>query len=133
MPDKILMLNMDYDLSQESDLSIADTMKRLCDQYAMCRCEISSATLDVWERIEHVSKETIRRAEKRDERVMMWIRLENEHVQDVFEIMCKIPVEPSYFGEEPSESRHDGIEQILDQLQLKIDDEKIAEIEDMEV
>lgn len=129
---KIPMLNMNYDLSQESDLSLADTMKTLCDQYAMCRCEISSATLDVWERIEHVSRVIIRRADKKDERVMMWIRLENVHVHEVFEIMCKIPFEPSYFGEEPSESRHDGIEQILNQLQLRIDDEKIAEIEDME-
>ena len=130
---KIPMLNMDYDLSQESDLSLADTMKRLCDQYAMCRCEISSATLDVWERIEHVSRVIIRRADKRDERVMMWLRLENEHVQDVFEIMCKIPFEPAaMFDSEPPTTRHDGIEQIIDQLQLRIDDEKIAEIEDME-
>ena len=126
------MLDMSYDLAQESDLSLADIMKKLCEQYAMCRCEISSATLDVWGRIEHVSKEIHRRSEKKDERVMMWIRLENEHVQDVFEIMCKIPFEPATcFDSEPPTTRHDGIEQIIDQLQLRIDDEKIANIEDM--
>lgn len=130
---KIPMLNMDYDLKQESDLSLADTMKTLCDQYAMCRCGISSATLDVWERIEHVSNEIQRRSDKRDERVMMWIRLEIEHVQEVFEILCEIPFEPAtMFDSEPPTTRHDGIEQIIGQLQFRIDDEKIAEIEDME-
>ena len=121
---QIPMLNMDYDLKQESDLSLADIMKTLCEQYAMCRCEISSATGDVWERIEHVSKEIQRRSDKRDERVMMWIRLENEHVNEVFEIMCKIPFEPAtWFDSEPPTTRHEGIEQILEQLQTKIDEE----------
>lgn len=129
---QIPMVDLNHDFTQESDLSLADIMKTLCDQYAMCRCEISSATMDVWERIEHVSKVITRRAEKRDERVMMWLRLENEHVHDVFEIMCKIPFEPAtWFDSEPPTTRHDGIEQMLGQLQLRIDDEKIAEIEDM--
>ena len=129
---EIPMLNMDYNLAQESDLSLADTMGTLCEQYAMCRSEISSATGGVWERIEHVSKEIIRRAEKNDERAMMWIRLDNEHVQEAFEMMCKIPFESAtMFDSEPPTARHDGIEQIIDQLQLKIDEENIAEIEDM--
>lgn len=127
MPE-IPMLNMEYDLAQESDLSLADTMKTLCEQYAICRSEISSATMDVWGRIEHVSKEIIRRTEKKDETVMLWLRLENEHVQEVFEILCEIPFEQAtMFDSEPPTARHDGIEQIIDQLQIKIAEEEPEE------
>jgi len=129
MSDMIRILAKDTDLKSESDLSLATIMQELCGTYAMCRAEISSATLDVWDRIEMVSKEIQRRVEKKDNRPMKWLRIETEYIDEVFEIMCDIPFKPTYFGEEPSESRHVGIEQIIDQLQWIIDDEKIAEIE----
>lgn len=61
---KIRMLNKEYDLSQDDDYEIANIMEKLCSDYQMCRNEISTATLDVWDRIEHVSEEILRRKEE---------------------------------------------------------------------
>ena len=62
MSDKIPMLDLNHDFTQESDLSLADIMNRLTEQYAMCRNEMSSATRDIWHRIEVISKEIVRRS-----------------------------------------------------------------------
>jgi len=59
--DKIAVLNKDYDLSVDSDLEIAQTMKRLCGEYEMCRYCLSTATLDVWHGIVRVAKEIVKR------------------------------------------------------------------------
>jgi len=49
---------------------------------------------------------------------MITIKLEEEYVEEVFEIMCLIPFEPpSTTDNEPSTMRHPGIEAILTQLQ----------------
>lgn len=55
------MLNKEYDLTQLSEVEIADIMQKLCADFITCRYEMSTATLDVWDRIEHVSKEILRR------------------------------------------------------------------------
>ena len=59
--DKIAVLNKDYDLSVDSDLELARTMKRLCSEYEMCRYCLSTATLDVWHGIVRVAKEIVKR------------------------------------------------------------------------
>ena len=62
--DKIAVLNPDYDLSADSDLELAQTMKRLCSEYEMCRYTISTATPEVWDCIVRVAKEIVRREGK---------------------------------------------------------------------
>jgi len=62
MTDMIRMLNKDYDLTAIDETELADTMKELCETYLMCRYEISTATLDVWDSIVRVSKEIVRRS-----------------------------------------------------------------------
>ncbi|RKY40693.1 MAG: hypothetical protein DRP85_08160 [Candidatus Makaraimicrobium thalassicum] len=59
--DKIAVLSEDYDLSQDSDLELAATLKRLCSEYEMCRYCLSTATLDVWHGIVRVAKEIVKR------------------------------------------------------------------------
>ena len=59
--DKIAVLSEDYDLSQDSDLELATTLKRLCSEYEMCRYCLSTATLDVWHGIVRVAKEIVKR------------------------------------------------------------------------
>ena len=59
--DKIVVLSKDYDLSQGSDLELVATLKKLCDEYEMCRYCLSTATLDVWHGIVRVAKEIIKR------------------------------------------------------------------------
>jgi len=59
--DKIAVLSGDYDLSQDSDLELATTLKRLCSEYEMCRYCLSTATLDVWHGIVRVAKEIVKR------------------------------------------------------------------------
>jgi len=59
--DKIAVLSEDYDLSQDSDLELAATLKRLCGEYEMCRYCLSTATLDVWHGIVRVAKEIVKR------------------------------------------------------------------------
>ena len=58
----IRVLNPDYDLTSESDLELAETMKELCEVYIMCRHEISTATCDVWASIVRVAEEIVRRS-----------------------------------------------------------------------
>jgi len=59
--DKIVVLSKDYDLSQDSDLELAKTLKRLCSKYEMCRYCLSTATLDVRHGIVRVAKEIVKR------------------------------------------------------------------------
>jgi len=59
--DKIPVLNPDYDLSADSDLELAATLKRLCGEYEMCRYCLSTATLDVWHGIVRIAKEIVKR------------------------------------------------------------------------
>ncbi|RKY41377.1 MAG: hypothetical protein DRP85_06565 [Candidatus Makaraimicrobium thalassicum] len=59
--DKIAVLNENYDLSGDSDLELATTLKRLCSEYEMCRYCLSTATLDVWHGIVRVAKEIVKR------------------------------------------------------------------------
>ena len=59
--DKIAVLSEDYDLSQDSDLELATTLKRLCSEYEMCRYCLSTATLEVWHGIVRVAKEIVKR------------------------------------------------------------------------
>jgi len=59
--DRIAVLSEDYDLSQDSDLELAATLKTLCGEYEMCRSCLSSATLDVWHGIVRVAKEIVKR------------------------------------------------------------------------
>lgn len=60
---KIRILSKDYDLTLVDDTELAVIMKEMCETYIMCRSEISTATLEVWDRIEHVSKEIMRRCD----------------------------------------------------------------------
>jgi len=62
MTDMIRMLNKDYDLTVIDETELADIMKEICETYLMCRYELSTATLDVWDSIERVSKEIVRRS-----------------------------------------------------------------------
>ena len=59
--DKIPVLNPDYDLSADSDLELAQTMKRLCGEYEMCYYTLSTAICEVWGCIVRVAKEIVRR------------------------------------------------------------------------
>ena len=59
--DKIAVLNENYDLSGDSDLELATTLKKLCSEYEMCRYCLSTATLDVWHGIVRVAKEIVKR------------------------------------------------------------------------
>jgi len=59
--DKIPVLNPDYDLSRDSDLELAAILKKLCNEYEMCRYCLSTATLDVWYGIVRVAKEIVKR------------------------------------------------------------------------
>jgi len=59
--DKIAVLNENYDLSGDSDLELATTLKRLCSEYEKCRYCLSTATLDVWHGIVRVAKEIVKR------------------------------------------------------------------------
>ena len=61
MPAMIRMLNADYDLTSISDLELTDIMGKLCSDYAMCRAEMSTATLEVWANIIRVAEELIKR------------------------------------------------------------------------
>jgi len=62
MPE-LRVLSKDYNITSVDDTELATIMKELCETYIMCRYEMSTATLDVWDRIEHVSKEIVRRSE----------------------------------------------------------------------
>ena len=68
--DKIPVLNPDYDLSVDSDLELAQTMKRLCSEYEMCYYTISTAICEVWDCIVRVAEEIVRRGgcERRGEK-----------------------------------------------------------------
>ena len=59
--DKIAVLSEDYDLSLDSDVELARTLKRLCNEYEMCRYCISTATGEVWNGIVRVAREIVRR------------------------------------------------------------------------
>lgn len=59
----IRLLSKEYDLTSVDDTELATIMKELCGTYIMCRYEMSTATLEVWDRIEHVSKEIVRRGD----------------------------------------------------------------------
>ena len=59
--DKIPVLNPDYDLSADSDLELVQTMKRLCTEYEMCYCTISTAICEVCDCIVGVAEEIVRR------------------------------------------------------------------------
>ena len=59
--DKIAVLNPDYDLSADSDLELAQTMKRLCSEYEMCYYTVSTAICEVWDCIVRVAEEIVRR------------------------------------------------------------------------
>lgn len=62
-PDKdtVAILNPNHDLSGDSDVELAHIMERLCNEYQMCRCTLSTATLDVWNCIVRVAKEILKR------------------------------------------------------------------------
>lgn len=60
---EIRLLSKEYDLTSVDDTELATILQELCGTYIMCRYEMSTATLDVWDRIEHVSKEIVRRSE----------------------------------------------------------------------
>jgi hypothetical protein len=48
--------------------------------------------------------------------------LNNEYIQEVFEILCDIPFEsPTLEDTEPPEKRHPGIEQLISQLEKWIE------------
>ena len=59
--DKIPVLNPDYDLSLDSDLELAQTMKRLCDEYEKHYYTLSTAICEVWGCIVRVAQEIVRR------------------------------------------------------------------------
>jgi hypothetical protein len=60
---------------------------------------------------------------------MITIELKDEYAEEVFEIMCLIPFEPtSTTDNEPSTTRHPGIEDILTQLQRFV----YSDLDDME-
>lgn len=59
---EIRLLSKEYDLKPVDETELATIMKELCETYIMCRYEMSTATLDVWDRIEYVSKEIMRRS-----------------------------------------------------------------------
>ncbi len=63
MMSEIRILSKEYDITSVDDTELATIMKEMCETYIMCRYEMSTATLDVWDRIEHVSKEIVRRSE----------------------------------------------------------------------
>jgi len=47
--------------------------------------------------------------------------LKNEYIQEVYEILCNIPFEePTIEDSEPIYKRHPGIEQIIEQLQVRL-------------
>ena len=58
---KIKLLNKDYDLRKVHDLELAQIMQELCGEYDMCRHELSTATLDVWNCIIRVAEEIVKR------------------------------------------------------------------------
>jgi len=62
MSEKIALLNKDYDLSTDSDIDLVKIMKRLCDEYEMCRNSMSTATCKVWDCIVRVAEEIMRRS-----------------------------------------------------------------------
>ncbi|MHC1636030.1 MAG: hypothetical protein ACXQTS_05360 [Candidatus Methanospirareceae archaeon] len=57
----VRVLNPNYDLRQESDIELIETLKKLCDTYIMCKHEISTAIADVWNSIVQVAEEIVRR------------------------------------------------------------------------
>ena len=59
--DKIAVLSEDYDLTVDSDLELAQTMKRLCGEYEMCYYTLSTAICEVWDCIVRVAEEIVRR------------------------------------------------------------------------
>jgi len=59
--DKIPVLNPNYNLSADSDLELAQTMKRLCGEYEMCYYTISTAICEIWDGIVRVAEEIVRR------------------------------------------------------------------------
>ena len=59
---------------------------------------------------------------------MITIKLKEEYAEEVFEILCEIPFEPtSTTDNEPSTMRHPGIEAILTQLQRFVLDDEMEE------
>jgi len=64
--DVLALLNKDYDLSVDSDLELAMTLKTLCNEYIMCCYALSSATCEVWGCIVRVAKEIVRREGERE-------------------------------------------------------------------
>ena len=55
------VLNPNYDISKEDDLTLALTMKDLCESYNEARHEMSTGVLDVWNDIERVAQEIVNR------------------------------------------------------------------------
>ncbi len=52
------------------------------------------------------------------------VKIKNEDVQEVFEILCKIPFEePMAHDSEPSYERHPAIERIITKLQERLKNE----------
>jgi len=60
---KIPVLSEDYNLSLDSDLELARTMKRLCGEYEMCYYTMSTAICEVWDCIVRVAQEIVRRGD----------------------------------------------------------------------
>ena len=57
----IRILNVDYALSDISDIELADIMRTQCDVYNVAYREISTAILEVWAGIERIAEEIVRR------------------------------------------------------------------------
>ncbi|MDP2365188.1 MAG: hypothetical protein Q8M94_15650 [Ignavibacteria bacterium] len=51
----------------------------------------------------------------------MELKLDNEYIEEVFEILCQIPFEEATtLDSEPPTERHPGIEQLIGQLVLNM-------------
>ncbi|MBP2029363.1 hypothetical protein J2755_000283 [Methanohalophilus levihalophilus] len=63
MSETVKTLRPDFDLRYIDNGQLADTMRDLCESYDQCYHEMSTATGTVWESIERVAKEIVRRTE----------------------------------------------------------------------
>lgn len=72
----------------------------------------------VHEQYRHVSTSSMQRLRQmRDRKEAMKLELDEEHIQEVFEILCEIPFEKATMHDtEPPTERHPGIEQLIEQL-----------------
>ena len=63
MPEQegIPILNKEYDIQGISDIELANTMEKQCEIYDMAYHEMSTAILDVWEAVERIAEEIVRR------------------------------------------------------------------------